>query len=359
MSTPSPPSQPRSSLLGNLARAALIVAFGATEGYALHASGITAPVAVRGQMVFDAWVVMKMFMGAVGASLLTQVALSMYSKDAFERTRQHSTSNVGLLRMVSGSSMVGIGMALAGAGPTIVPAQIVAGATGAVYTLMGMFAGGLIFGVVEKAFSLRTSFNTKDAMSLDKRLGVSYASVAAPMGLLLCGAAGALEVAFPNAVDANRLRLSAVPPLLPTVAGIVIGLNQWPLRTIGNKGQGGSTPVMNVIATATGGALSRRLAIDSFEKSYQLLFVYVGSALGAFLAVTQYPALTGPPSLPPAVSFVGGMVMLFGARIANGCTCGVGISGVSELSVLSMVGAASIFGCGIATGLLLKALGVN
>ena len=54
-----------------------------------------------------------------------------------------------------------------------------------------------------------------------------------------------------------------------------------------------------------------------------------------------------------AVAFVAGFLMLLGARIADGCTSGHGLSGMAQLSVGSTVAVAAMFAGGIATASLL------
>ena len=54
-----------------------------------------------------------------------------------------------------------------------------------------------------------------------------------------------------------------------------------------------------------------------------------------------------------AVAFIGGFVLLLGARIADGCTSGHGLSGMAQLSVGSTVAVAAMFAGGIATAMLL------
>jgi len=48
-------------------------------------------------------------------------------------------------------------------------------------------------------------------------------------------------------------------------------------------------------------------------------------------------------------AFIGGLLLLFGARLAGGCTSGHMISGISQLTVGSFVFGASIFASGILT----------
>jgi uncharacterized membrane protein YedE/YeeE len=59
------------------------------------------------------------------------------------------------------------------------------------------------------------------------------------------------------------------------------------------------------------------------------------------------------PAKRYAVAFVAGFLMLLGARIADGCTSGHGLSGMAQLAVGSTVAVAAMFAGGIAAALLL------
>ena len=52
-------------------------------------------------------------------------------------------------------------------------------------------------------------------------------------------------------------------------------------------------------------------------------------------------------------AFVGGVLLLFGARLAGGCTSGHIISGITQLAVSSVIFAAAVFAAGITTAKLL------
>jgi uncharacterized membrane protein YedE/YeeE len=62
-----------------------------------------------------------------------------------------------------------------------------------------------------------------------------------------------------------------------------------------------------------------------------------GSALGSSSPARRY-----------AVAFAAGFLKLFGARIADGCTSGHGLSGIAQLAVGSTVAVAAMFTGGIA-----------
>jgi uncharacterized membrane protein YedE/YeeE len=53
-------------------------------------------------------------------------------------------------------------------------------------------------------------------------------------------------------------------------------------------------------------------------------------------------------------AFLGGVLIIFGARLAGGCTSGHIISGITQLAISSMLFAAAVFGSGMLTARLLK-----
>ncbi|MBU7006935.1 YeeE/YedE thiosulfate transporter family protein [Phosphitispora fastidiosa] len=53
------------------------------------------------------------------------------------------------------------------------------------------------------------------------------------------------------------------------------------------------------------------------------------------------------------VSFIGGFLLLFGSRLAGGCTSGLFISGGSQLAIAALIFAGAMFASGIVTAKLL------
>jgi uncharacterized membrane protein YedE/YeeE len=91
----------------------------------------------------------------------------------------------------------------------------------------------------------------------------------------------------------------------------------------------------------------------------------VGIALGAFASmrisgarrhaispVWQRALGTSSPVARYALAFGAGFLMLFGARIADGCTSGHGLSGMAQMAVSSTLAVTFMFVGGIATALL-------
>jgi uncharacterized membrane protein YedE/YeeE len=159
----------------------------------------------------------------------------------------------------------------------------------------------------------------------------------------------------------------------PYAAGILIGLLQIPAFLIIETALGASSSYVTVGAAVAGLIDPSLLKIDYAAKHivanaknlWQVALV-LGIAIGAFVSMRSSGAVRaevspiwakalGSPSrgLRYAVAFGAGFLMLFGARIADGCTSGHGLSGMAQLSVGSTVAVAAMFAGGIATALLL------
>lgn len=89
--------------------------------------------------------------------------------------------------------------------------------------------------------------------------------------------------------------------------------------------------------------------------------IAVGLLVGGFLSPRFGRRKPVSESTPGKVAssrlvsgFIGGFLLLFGARLAGGCTSGHVISGISQLSISGLVFGAGVFASGIVTAKLLK-----
>ena len=298
---------------------------------------------------------LKLFVCGVGSAMIAQAIAARFYPQKFERSRHFTNNSFGMLRVICGTFLVGTGMALAGTGPTMVPAQLGVGVSSIGYIIGGALVGGTIHSLLEGALNLRTTFKA-DAnadTSIDHHLHAKYSNVAAPLGALFIGCERLFSVFFPTAGEQAALSNALTTP--PIVAGLVLGLNQIPLRLIGGVSQGGTRSIMALLNVMTFGKIGARFKLSAPEVKFQFAYVWGGILLGSF-AASMVMKLPRPEGFSALESFLGGVIMIIGARTANGCTCGHGISGFSELSFESIAGAASIFAGGIATTFLMGAL---
>ncbi|CAM3657036.1 YeeE/YedE thiosulfate transporter family protein [Polynucleobacter antarcticus] len=157
----------------------------------------------------------------------------------------------------------------------------------------------------------------------------------------------------------------------PLVAGLALGLVL--LLTFVSTGHGlGATGFttrltawlgMQVVPAATlannylGGMAEDAYPLDAWI-SWQVIGVAIGALVSAYLAHRIYFQLDGKVFLGgtkrPITALVGGLLAGFGARIAAGCTSGLGLSGAATLSIAAFVFLGTFFAAGILATKLMK-----
>lgn len=159
----------------------------------------------------------------------------------------------------------------------------------------------------------------------------------------------------------------------PYAAGVVIGLLQIPAFLLIDTALGASSSYVTVsghlAAIADPGVKAIKYVARHLEgaKNWWQVAVVVGIALGAFLSSRLSGTARSAPSpvwqraighhSPPtrfAMAFAGGFLMLLGARIADGCTSGHGISGSAQLAIGSFIAVAAMFGGAMLTAQFLR-----
>lgn len=159
----------------------------------------------------------------------------------------------------------------------------------------------------------------------------------------------------------------------PYVAGVAIGLLQIPAFLIIETALGASSSYVTVgglVASVVDPSIksidyvAKHIALT--PKNWWQVALVVGIAIGAFISMRLSGASrrqvspiwsralgSDSPGRRYAIAFLAGFVMLFGARLADGCTSGHGLSGTAQLAVSSMIAVAAMFAGGIAAAVLL------
>ncbi|MBI1373268.1 MAG: YeeE/YedE family protein [Phycisphaera sp.] len=156
----------------------------------------------------------------------------------------------------------------------------------------------------------------------------------------------------------------------PYVAGAGIGVLSWATFGLMGKALGASTSYVQAVGLLESlfahdhvahNAYYAKYLVDGNAIDWQMMLVIglvLGAALSAWLGksheVERVPTLWAKrfgdsKPLRYAAAFVGGVLLLFGARLAGGCTSGHGISGTLQLAVGSWLFFVSFFAAGLAT----------
>lgn len=163
------------------------------------------------------------------------------------------------------------------------------------------------------------------------------------------------------------------PSWSPYATGVLIGVLSWFAFATADRGIGITTAFEYTAALIdrqifSGAAMNNSYysAPDKSPKIDWEWMLVAGVFIGAFLSAAmsgtrtadKVPALWSArfgPSVGKryAAAFTGGAVMMFGARIAQGCTSGHGITGALQLAVSSWLFVFVLFGTAIAVAFLL------
>lgn len=151
----------------------------------------------------------------------------------------------------------------------------------------------------------------------------------------------------------------------PYVAGLVIGLLQIPVFLLLHASLG-TTGSLGAIASWVLGQGDLAHCFPYMKHWWQLGLI-VGIGFGAYFSARFFgsvrPAVSALWStiLPTTkrwprfvMAFCGGFLFLLGARIADGCTSGNGISGMAQLSIGSFVVIGMMFAAGIGVAFLYR-----
>lgn len=158
----------------------------------------------------------------------------------------------------------------------------------------------------------------------------------------------------------------------PYAVGAGLGVLSWLVFAIVNTPLGISTQISSAASLCATPAIGHDGVANTaywakfpFKWDYSMLFL-VGTFLGSLASVVA--SRTFRVEVVPATwserfgksgglrlgaAFLGGMIIMFGARMAGGCTSGHGISGSLQLALSSWVFFLTLFGFGIITALVL------
>ena len=254
---------------------------------------------------------------------------------------------------IIGGALVGTGMAVTGTCPGTVIPQLITGVPSAWPAFIGAMAGGMLWVLVGEQLQ-RPALKPQPSVrnTFQEHLGVTYPSMALIYTIGCLGIVAASS--FLDQVPSN--------PWLGVRGGIALALAQG-FSMLSTKNAICSSGTFEESAQWLLWAFQR--AIGRIDGSAALpkpppcsnagsLFG-IGEFIGASL-VARSLGLQFVSSSTSLISddlqfgklFLGGMALGFGARLAGGCTSGHGISGMSAMSVASLITVAMMFGTGIA-----------
>jgi hypothetical protein len=238
-------------------------------------------------------------------------------------------------------------MTLTGACPGSVLPQIATGVKSGPMVVLGMMLGGILYSRYGKGLKNPKHIpQVQDNNSIYEQLGFTKISAisfyeglcAALLGLSSLLAPGDREVILP-----------------PIVGGLLIGGSQLTSVMLTGNTLGISTAYEQIgdlfwwmVRSLTA---QQTTAIPNLKSTAFAAGTFLGSwALSRAVDLPTDETI----EVSTARALIGGVVILFGSRIAGGCTSGHGLSGMSLLSVSSIITVAAMFAGGMGLAALLN-----
>ncbi len=182
------------------------LAMGAAFGFLLEKARVFEPAVILGQFQFRSFLMLRVFLAGVAAGLVVLAVLTGFG--------WASLAPKGLLPMadIAGGLLLGVGIALAGACPGTVLAQIGAGYRDAWFTLAGGILGALAFTYAEPALRPLLNIAGQGKLTLDVVTGVPFWMLGLGFAAVLALALVAMERWRPWRQEVGQEADGLLPP---------------------------------------------------------------------------------------------------------------------------------------------------
>ena len=329
----------------------LTAASGAIFGSAITAAGVYSPSVIQGQMALTNFHMVKSFLAASACSALIVIGAN---RSGYAKLSHRPDSSYGWFAKydanIVGGMLQGIGMALTGACPGTVLAQLALGVGSAWMVAPGCILAGVAFAKLGKHMK-RTTENRatpgekphRQEQTVQDKTGLSTTSTVLLYELLCLVMITAATFLAPNGRHRHWLN--------PVAGGLLIGIAQATSVLFTRKTLGVSASYADA-----GAYIWNVIDPKANPRPGMSNIVFASGVMAGAKFISQFIPAAASETNPPVgalAAVLGGFVMVFGARTAGGCTSGHGLSGMATMGLSSFVTVASMFTGGIAMSLLL------
>ncbi|KAJ4249093.1 hypothetical protein NW762_012426 [Fusarium torreyae] len=320
---------------------------GAIFGTGLTLSGVASPQVIKNQFQLSDFHMLATFLTASASSAAIFTIYNSRSPNKTIATKQ--PSNHGWIGRydgnIIGGSMIGLGMSLTGACPGTVLVQAASGIGNSRLLAASVLFAGIVWVKLKPCIVVKPARDSPGNVSVMEATGWSVGKTVLTYEVALLSAIAATLALAPRS---QRL-------LHPIVGGLLIGLGQLSSVLLTDKPVGVSSAYEEVGKLFWDVVAGRSIKLSAVSDS----IVFASGVLaGSWLTMLNVPAmreaLSRSDEQPLLSVLAGGVLLVFGARTAGGCTSGHGISGMASMGLSSFVTVACMFGVGLLSGSVLS-----
>lgn len=251
-------------------------------------------------------------------------------------------------------------MQIAGSCPGMIFVQIGSGVKYSFITLVGGLAGALTHGVLNNYMTKTSQPDQAASRTLYELFNVNENKFRIFFISGLFGAVGLMEFFVPWKSDYSPINTNVGSFSLssdawsPAFAGCLLGSLQMLSFYLMSKSLGSSSAFSSIASCMVSKSMLEKSSyLKRFKSGLSNMgqLVFVGSVgLGSFVSSNLSGVYGKAMGVHPYNAFLGGFLLVFGARLAGGCNTGHGISGTSHLFTGSFVAMMSMFAGAISLG---------
>ncbi|KAK2167553.1 hypothetical protein LSH36_26g03010 [Paralvinella palmiformis] len=352
---------------------------GVVFGWSMEKSRVFEPSSIRLQMVFQRWIMLKMFLAAMASGQVVIALLSVlpWCKTKFEKAMDNFAcclGDKGILTSLLGPFILGMGMTLSGSCPGMILPQIGSWTKNSMYTFLGVLVGALLYGfVAQYVVKLTRPKRVPEKLTLHDLVKLPYIALAMPMGIIILIIVFLMEWFIPwdqdlDCWDRNYIatpdstNIFTLKSWYPSASGVLLGVLQAVIIFAADDTLGGSSAYVTMVSQWVIGKRLKELfpylakarcGLANWWQVFYVLFAVLG---GAFSALSS-DSLANAQGVTAVCAFFGGLFLVLGARLAAGCTSGHGLSGMGLLYWYSVLAVPAMFGGGIILAFTMQATG--
>lgn len=318
-------------------------------GFVLEKSKVYDPLIIKDQLVFKRFIMIKMFFSALAASTLIVLFYRTKFAKAYPQIYELFRDQLkqrSMFTLVFGGLVLGFGMAVGGSCPGMLFVQLGAGVSNTLVGLLGGVCAAFVHGIFFNALNSISQPSPKASTAIYDLMNKKPQAFHLTFAGILLGTASLIEFLFPwrndfqISSDQSSYGLSSKiwPPIF---AGCVLGSLQL-FSFVLLKRPLGNSPPFTIAASHL--VSKEKLETNAYLKKWRFgNWDRVAMAIGVSTGSLVSAYLSGVYGITKGVSvysaFMGGFMLVFGARLADGCNTGHGISGTAN----------AFFGSAIAT----------